>query len=172
MKPSKLAQLISLLFYSRQPLKKADLQKSLGLSETDLSKLADQARSKLEPLGLTLTSTEAELQLVTNGEVAETISNYFEKPKTQLSQANLEVLAVVAYKQPITRAEIDQVRGIASDQTIKNLINLDLIKKDHQINQGVSKAVYRTTATFLSTIGIKSLKELPKANVNFENPPQ
>lgn len=172
MKPTMLSKLIGLLFYSRQPLRKADLQKNLQLSETELLKLADQANAKLAPLGLTLTTTEKELQLVTNGGVADTISAYFEKPKTQLSQANLEVLAVIAYKQPITRAEIDQVRGIASDQTIKNLINLDLIKKEHQINKGVSRTVYRTTATFLSTIGIKSLKELPKANVNFENASQ
>lgn len=172
MKPTALSKLIGLLFYSRQPLNKLDLQKSLQVSEAELHKLTNQAHDKLAPLGLTLTSTEKELQLVTSGEVAETISSYFEKPKTQLSQANLEVLAVVAYKQPITRAEIDQVRGIASDQTIKNLVNLDLIKKEQLSSKGEGKVVYRTTASFLSTVGINSLKELPKANVDFQNPPQ
>lgn len=172
MKPTKLAQLIAVLFYSRQPLSKSDLQENLKLSDPELAKLVEQAHTKLEPLGLTLTDSQQQLQLVAGGKVSETISHYFDQPKTQLSQANLEVLAVVAYKQPITRAEIDQIRGIASDQTLKNLINLDLVQKEHRKNKGVSKTVYRTTATFLTTIGINSLNQLPKANVNFENTPQ
>ena len=165
--PTQLAKLIAVLFYSGQPVRKADLQESIGLSELELDKLLAVADIQLDPLGLVLSVDDQMVQLVTNNQVAATISSYFQAPKAQLSQANLEVLAVVAYRQPITREEIDDIRGVASDQTLKNLVNKDLVKKVQHKQNGQDKTMYTTTTEFLNTVGVRSLKELPKTNANF-----
>ena len=96
---------------------------------------------------------------------------YFQKLITQkenvLSQAQLEVLAIIAYNEPLTRVEIDNIRGISSAYVIKKLLSKDLIKVSGKSNLPGKPNMYRTTREFLDCFGLSSLNDLP--DINIEN---
>ncbi len=166
---SKQAELVAILFHTDQAVKKADLQASLELDNAKLIELIAKTSQDLATFGLTVNETEKTIQLVTSPEVSQTVSKFFGTPKAQLSQANLEVLAVIAYNQPVSLADIDDIRGVASEQTLKNLINKDLVAKQETKVSKVTKTTYVTTQQFLNTIGISSLTKLPTQNVQDPN---
>ena len=101
-------------------------------------------------------------QLVTKAEVADTIQRLVENPTVQsLSQASLEVLAIVAYKQPITRVEIEDLRGVKSEKALHTLAGKALIQEVGRA-EGTGRAIlYGTTSEFLNYFGLKNLDELP-----------
>jgi segregation and condensation protein B len=150
------AKLVGILFYSGEALSAAQLQKSLELDSRGLKELVESTNKKLEPLGLFIIENEGELQLIIKSELAGLIEEFYSVSPQNLSQASLEVLSIIAYKQPISKSQIEEIRGVSSDQSIKNLINKDLIRK---IN-GKVEPKYATTTEFLKITGLKSLKEL------------
>lgn len=101
-------------------------------------------------------------QLVTKEETAETIQKLAQNPTSQsLSQASLEVLAIIAYKQPITRVEIEDLRGVKSEKPISTLSAKGLIHEAGRA-EGTGRAIlYGTTAEFLNYFGLKDLGDLP-----------
>lgn len=101
-------------------------------------------------------------QLVTKQEVAETIQKLVENPTVQaLSQASLEVLAIVAYKQPITRVEIEDLRGVKSEKALHTLTGKGLIQEVGRAERTGRAILYGTTNEFLDYFGLKDLDELP-----------
>ncbi|MGZ9586863.1 SMC-Scp complex subunit ScpB [Paenibacillus marinisediminis] len=93
---------------------------------------------------------------------------YFERmayspSRSSLSQAALETLAIVAYRQPITRVEIEEVRGVKSDRAIQTLVHKDLIEEVGRAEAIGRPILYGTTKSFLDYFGLASLKELPEA---------
>lgn len=80
----------------------------------------------------------------------------------RLSQAALEVLAIIAYKQPVTRTEIDSIRGIKSDRVLEGLINKDLVEEAGRSDAVGRPVLYATTKEFLKKFGFKTLKDLPE----------
>ena len=92
-------------------------------------------------------------------------SKYFEKVITKsekkLSTSTLETLSIIAYKQPITRAEIDKIRGVNSQSTIDSLIARDLIEENGRLDKIGKPIIYVTTTNFLKYFNISSLDELP-----------
>ena len=98
----------------------------------------------------------------TKEEFSEYIKKAFDmRRRTPLSNAALEVLAVIAYNQPITRAFIEQVRGVDSSYSITALLNKKLIEEAGRLNVPGRPIQYKTTPDFLRTFGISSLEELP-----------
>lgn len=92
---------------------------------------------------------------------------YFEKlayspARTSLSQAALETLAIVAYRQPITRVEIEEIRGVKSERAIHTLVNKDLIQEVGRAEAIGRPILYGTTKSFLDYFGLASLKDLPE----------
>ncbi|MGI2327099.1 SMC-Scp complex subunit ScpB [Planococcus sp. YIM B11945] len=101
-------------------------------------------------------------QLVTKQEVAETIQKLVENPTSQaLSQASLEVLAIVAYKQPITRVEVEDLRGVKSEKPLQTLAAKGLIQETGRAERTGRAILYGTTNEFLNYFGLKNLDELP-----------
>lgn len=99
--------------------------------------------------------------------------NYYQKlvvdhSSNTLSQASLETLAVIAYNQPITRAQVDELRGIASSFIIKKLLAKDLIKVSGKSDLPGKPNLYKTTKEFLDYFGLSSLDELPKISYSSE----
>lgn len=93
-------------------------------------------------------------------------SNYIKKilePKKRktLSQATLETLTIIAYKQPITKVEIEDIRGVKCDKTIQTLLENDLIKEAGRLNKIGKPIIYKTTDEFLKVLGIESIINLP-----------
>lgn len=160
------AILEALLFAYSEPIAASELAKATGFT-------LQETRSLLKELkvdyafyhrGMILLQMEDEYQLATNPSYAE----YLEKlvtPHTHktLSQASLEVLAIIAYKQPITKAEIEEIRGVKSDQAIRTLLEKKLIEDQGRLDKIGRPIIYGTTGHFLKTFGFSSLEDLPPA---------
>lgn len=113
--------------------------------------------------GLTLIETANAYQIVTKREYAEIIKKYAQSPYSQkLSRALLETLAIVAYKQPITRIEIEEIRGVQVAGNLRKLKSRQLIKETGHLQQPGNPILYSTTAFFLDYFGVNSLEELPE----------
>ncbi len=115
-----------------------------------------------EERGLTLIEVGGVFQLVTKKEHSEYLKKLVESPGNNgLSQAALETLAIVAYKQPITRAEIEDIRGVKADRALQTLTAKALIKEVGRA-EGTGRArLYGTTKEFLDCFGLKTIEELP-----------
>lgn len=113
--------------------------------------------------GIRLQVDKGRYQITTAPEYADIVESFLGlEENTTLSQAALEALAIVAYKQPITRPVIDEIRGVNSDGVMRNLLNKGLIQEMGRA-EGVGRAIlYGTTPDFLQFFGISSINELPK----------
>ena len=113
--------------------------------------------------GLMLLEVGEQYQLATKKEYAEVIKSYAISPlSTSLSQAALETLAIIAYKQPLTRMEIDEIRGVQTSGALQKLTLRGLIEEKGRV-EGPGRAIlYGTSRYFLDYFGLKKLSELPK----------
>ena len=129
--------------------------------EAGLSELASQYRDN-EMSGIMLKQLAGTYQLTTKPEMSDTIKKLVENPTSQvLSAASLEVLAIVAYKGPITRAQIEDLRGVKCERPIATLVSRALIQEAGRV-EGTGRAIlYETTKEFLNYFGLQSLKDLP-----------
>jgi len=112
--------------------------------------------------GITVKEMAGVFQLITKSDLADTIQKLVENPTAQsLSQASLEVLAIVAYKQPITRVAIEDLRGVKCERPIQTLVSRGLIKEVGR-SEGTGRAIlYGTTKEFLHYFGLNSVEEMP-----------
>lgn len=140
--------------------------------EAGLSELASQY-NEYEERGITLKEMAGTFQLTTKASVADTIQKLVENPASQvLTNASIEVLAIIAYKQPITRAEIEDLRGVKSERPIQTLAARALIQEVGRV-EGIGRAIlYGTTKEFLNYFGLKDLSELPPLPEAFEQEEQ
>ncbi|MBD8025267.1 SMC-Scp complex subunit ScpB [Ureibacillus sp. Re31] len=115
-----------------------------------------------EERGITLKTLAGTYQITTKPEMADSIKKLVENPNSHvLSTASLEVLAIIAYKQPITRTEIEDLRGVKSERPIQTLVSRALIQEVGRA-EGTGRAIlYGTTKEFLNYFGLKDIKELP-----------
>lgn len=126
-----------------------------------LEKLANRYRGNAES-GLNLIQAEEIYKLVTKKEYATLLKTYFDGPvSTSISQAALEVLAIIVYRQPITRIEIDEVRGVQSSGAIQTLLARQLISEKGRKDAPGRPILYGTSTYFLDYFGLESLDELP-----------
>jgi segregation and condensation protein B len=126
-----------------------------------LSAFAEQLRADNQR-GLVLFQFGERYKLVTKKAYAALIKRYFETPlTTNLSQASLETLAIIAYKQPITRVEIDEIRGVQSGGALQRLMLRQLIEERGRKNAPGRPILYGTSAFFMDYFGLKSMAELP-----------
>ena len=125
-----------------------------------IKELAESYKKK--DRGIELVEVAGQFQLTTKKEHAMYLKKLVESPGNgSLSQAALETLAIVAYKQPITRAEIEEIRGVKTERPIQTLVTKILIKEVGRA-EGTGRAIlYGTTKEFLEYFGLKSIKELP-----------
>lgn len=132
--------------------------------ESEIHKSVEELTQRYENLdsGIMLKELAGVFQLVTKPEVAETIQKLVENPTSQaLSQASLEVLAIVAYKQPLTRLEVEDLRGVKSEKPLHTLAAKGLIQEVGRA-EGAGRAIlYGTTKEFLNYFGLKDVSELP-----------
>jgi len=112
--------------------------------------------------GIQIKKIEDKYQLATRSEHYEYIKQIMvNKDRSGLSKAALETLAIIAYKQPVTRMEIESLRGVKSEGSIQRLLDRSLIKVTGRLNSPGKPMVYATTEEFLKYIGIESLDKLP-----------
>ncbi|AGU82072.1 segregation and condensation protein B, ScpB [Streptococcus anginosus] len=163
---SKLAEIEALLFVAGEDgLRVRQLAELLSLPPTgvtqSLEKLAEKYQ-KDEDSSLALLETSNTYKIVTKQDFAELLREYSKAPINQsLSRAALETLSIIAYKQPITRMEVDEIRGVNSSGAISKLQIFDLICENGKKEVLGRPNLYVTTDYFLDYMGINSLEELP-----------
>ncbi|CAM2362188.1 SMC-Scp complex subunit ScpB [Listeria seeligeri] len=124
--------------------------------------------------GLILLELAGTFQLATKKAHAEYLRKLVEVPSnTVLSQASLETLAIIAYRQPVTRMEVDEVRGVQTDGPIRTLVAKGLVTDKGRVDGAGRAKLYVTTSEFLDAFGLNSLDDLPKlADPEAEEPDQ
>lgn len=167
-KPKIKSAIEALLFVSGDPLTVKDLSNSLEVSPKFVANLLNEMVLEYEDekRGIKLISINGEYQLVTKAENSDYIQKLLRKNKRQsLSQASLESLAIIAYKQPITRVDIDEIRGVKSESALQRLLEKDLIKEVGRLEVPGRPILFGTTEEFLRQFGLKELKELPSLDL-------
>ena len=155
----------AILFAAGEPVPAARISLILGVDEMDVFAAAKELSDEysFEQRGIRLLRLENKLQLCSSPEYASVITKTLEQRKPpMLSQPALETLAVVAYFQPVTRAYIDQVRGVDSSYTVGVLLDRGLIERCGKLDVPGRPSLLRTTDAFLRTMGVSSLDELPE----------
>lgn len=154
----------SMMFVYGEPLKVKDAAEVLSINKNEAKELFLELQKEyaMRGSGLRLREIDGTFQLVTYAENEIYISKLCTPVKIKkLSQAALEVLAIIAYRQPVTKGEIDSIRGIKSERVIDGLVNKELIEVSGRSDAVGRPLLYRTTAEFLKKFGFASLKELP-----------
>lgn len=154
----------SLLFVSGEPLNLRDMTSILQCGEEYLIQVLDEMKSNYEEeyRGIQLINYNDSYQLVTMPKNNEYIQKLLRiNSRQSLSQASLETLAIVAYKQPITRIEIDELRGVKSDSALNKLLDKNLIKESGRKSVPGRPILYEVTDEFFKYFGIKTLNDMP-----------
>ena len=153
----------AILFASGEPVRceRIALALEIGSEETEEVLSALAAKLETENSGLRLIRLGEKAQLCTRGEYAACIRVALETRKPPaLSQAAMEVLAIAAYRQPVTRAYIEQVRGVDSAYTVSSLLEKGFLEESGRLEVPGRPALFRTTDQFLRVFGLTSLAEL------------
>ncbi len=156
------AAIEAILFSSTRPLDLRELQRATEAARPDLEEALGHLRESLETRGLMLQRQQDQVQLVTRPEVAAEVRRAL-RPEVagRLSPAAYETLAIVAYQQPVTRARIEEVRGVSCEGVLANLELRALISEVGRAQAPGLPKLYRTTMRFLQLLGLESLEELP-----------
>ncbi|MFD1675111.1 SMC-Scp complex subunit ScpB [Alicyclobacillus fodiniaquatilis] len=160
-----LATIEALLFAAgSEGLQTSDLASILECSVSDARNLCQQLQQHLDDrnAGIAVQEVADTWQLMTRPEHATYLKRMAQTPmQTSLSAAALEVLAIVAYKQPITRIDVDEIRGVQSDRALATLVHRQLIREVGRQDAPGRPILFGTTDHFLRHFGLKSLTELP-----------
>ncbi len=163
------AALECLFFISGNPVALNDLSVVFDIDKATLKRIINQMIDEYERdnRGLRIIEIDGSYQFSTKPEYYIYIEKLLKpKARTGLSQASLETLSIIAYKQPVTRAYIDSVRGVKSDGCIYRLLDKDLIRDIGRLEAPGRPILYGTTENFLRLFGLKTLMDLPEiANV-------
>lgn len=158
----------SMLFVSGEPLALKDIAHNLELKEKNVEEIVKEMITEYEDenRGIRLISINNAYQLVTKSENSDYLQRMLKKNKRySLSQASIESLAIIAYKQPITRIDIDEIRGVKSESAIQKLVERGLIKDVGRLEVPGRPILYGTTDEFLRQFGLETLKELPSLDL-------
>lgn len=159
----------AVLFAGGEPVSSARLCEVFEIDDETLSKVLKLLSNKLEDRGsgIKLLTLGDSYQLASRTEHAEYVRRAFDiKRKTPLSQAALEVLAVIAYNQPCTRSFVEQVRGVDCSGVVSTLVEKELIEERGRLELPGRPLLYGTTSTFLRSFSLQSLKHLPELPKN------
>lgn len=154
----------AILFVAGEAVRVEDLSKALNVSvreiETELVHLRDEY--DFHQRGFTLKRFGHQVQLATRALYSTDVVHLLQPVQKQsLSQAAMETLAVVAYKQPVTRAEVEQIRGVKCDYSLQSLMNKELIMEVGRKEALGRPILYGTTENFLAHFGLTNLEDLP-----------
>ena len=152
----------NVLFLSPGPVRREDLRLHFRISADRLEEAIRAIREHCEGSGVELIETAAGLELATRPEYIEDLKIFFAHlEKNRISRAALETMSIIAYKQPIARAEIESIRGVNSSGVINSLLEKGLIKISGKSEAAGRAYMFSTTDEFLRFIGAKTIEEIP-----------
>ncbi len=164
--PSLAAQIEAILFVAAEPVSTSDLAEALQVSPSLIEAGLKDLEESLQRRGLRLQRHTGRMQLTTAPDLAESIERFLGlENRAHLSRPALETLAIIAYQQPITRPQIDAVRGVNSDSMLKGLLGKGLIYEAGRAQAPGRPFLYVTTPEFLQFLGLNSIEELPPVEI-------
>lgn len=158
------AAIEAVLFASGEPVSVKRLSEAVEVEEETVYKICKTLQDRLneEENGVCLMEMNDCFQMCSKPEFADIIKKALEiKKNVPLSQAAMEVLAVIAYNQPVTKGFIEQVRGVDSSQTVNNLVEKGLVEEAGRLDVPGRPISYRTSLNFLRCFGLSGLDKLP-----------
>lgn len=158
------ALLEAILFLSGEPVSLQDLKAATGIPEAELGDLMEELVSEYAERagGITISPIAGGFQMHTRPEYVEALRKFRGEARQQkLSMPALETLAIIAYRQPIIKAEVEELRGVNSDGVIKTLLDRRLIKIVGRKEAPGKPLLYGTTREFLQYFGLENLAQLP-----------
>jgi segregation and condensation protein B len=155
-------QLEALLFVAAEPATTAQLAAALDVAASVIERGLNELDASLASRGLRLQRHGGRFQLTTAPQLAELVERFLGLvATTHLSRAALETLAIIAYQQPVTRPQIDAIRGVNSDSMMKSLLNKGLILESGRADGPGRPILYSTSPEFLQHFGLNSILEMP-----------
>ncbi len=155
------AQLEALLFVAERPLARAEIAALAGVDRETVDARIGDLEMSLAERGVRVVASGERVELATAPEAGALIARYVGADAPRLSAASLETLAIVAYRQPCTRATIERIRGVDSDYTIRTLLHRRLIAELGRAEAPGRPILYGTGFEFLERFGMTSLEQLP-----------
>lgn len=155
-------KLEALLFVAPEPTTVAQLATALDVAPSVVERGLNELDASLSTRGLRLQRHAGRVQLTTAPQLADLIEHFLGlEATTHLSRASLETLAIIAYQQPVTRPQIDSIRGVNSDSMMKSLLSKGLILESGRADGPGRPILYSTTPEFLQHFGLNSILEMP-----------
>ena len=163
MEPNEIPQILeAILFVAGEPVAVSDLAQALEVSEMEIMHAVEALERECERRGVTVRRYGDHLRMETRAEYAPYVERLLQPVQRQtLSQTAMETLAVIAYRQPVTKGEVEQVRGVKCDYSVQSLLHKGLIREAGRKEALGRPILYATTDRFLEHFGITDIRELP-----------
>ncbi len=159
----------NILFVSGEPVTLGEIAKTLDISRSAAKKLMNNMINcfDFERRGLQIMKVNDTYQMATRSQYAKYVHRFIEpRQRERLSKAALETLAIIAYKQPTTRMDIEVIRGVKCDNLLGTLLDKGLIREVDRLDAPGRPILYGTTELFLKYFGLSSLDELPPLDLD------
>ena len=153
-----------ILFFSESPVKTGTISESLDVPEGKIKQILRMLEQEYieQNRGFVLKKISGGYRLYSNPALNEVLQRFVKTNiRTHLSQAALETLAIIAYRQPINRTQIAEIRGVRTDSVVLTLLDKGLLKEAGKIKEPGNPILYRTSDRFLELLGLNNLKDLP-----------
>jgi len=160
------AGLEALLFVAERPLTRREIAALAGVDRADVDARLGDLEVSLRERGIRVVISADRVELVTAPEAGALIARYVGADAIRLSQAALETLAIVAYRQPVTKGAVERIRGVDSDYTMRALLHRRLIVELGRADSPGRPFLYGTGFEFLERFGLTTLEELPPLDVD------
>ena len=154
-----------ILFAMGDSVEPAKIAAALEKPEEDVIKILDElaARYETEGRGVRLTKLDGAYQMCTSPDIYEYLIRIAKQPKKAvLTETLLETLSIIAYKQPVTKAEIEKIRGVSSDHAVNKLVEYELVAEVGRMEAPGRPILFGTTENFLRHFGLDSVDSLPR----------
>lgn len=154
----------AMLFAKGEPVSLKAIAKTLNLTDSKTKEIIENLINQYETnkRGIKIIKVDNAYQMCTNPEYFDYIKNMYTIPqKKAISQTLLETLAIIAYKQPITKAQIEYIRGVNCDHAINSLVKYELIEEKGRLDTAGKPILFGTTQYFLKHFGFSSLENMP-----------
>lgn len=152
----------ALLFVASEALSIHQLAKLLRAQEREIAAVLQQIEAEYADRGIVLREVAGGYRFATSPRARDVVEQYLLPPKTTLSTPALEALAIIAHLQPVTRSEIEAIRGVNSDSVVNTLLDRSFIAEAGRKDVVGRPMQYKTTPSFLESFGLRSLDDLPE----------
>lgn len=164
------SQIEAMLFVAPEGASVRQMAAVIGCTPREIEAALDKLDESYRARGIRLQKHGVEIRMTSAPEAGDLIEKLLElEATTRLSKAALETLGIIAYEQPVTRPQIDAIRGVNSDGVVRTLLSRDLISEAGRAEGPGRPILYVTTVEFLNHFGLASLKDLPSLDDELEN---